>query len=509
MDDVLKMIVNKDRMSFNDLQPAYKELLMKLALTLSKDEMFQRSKNIMRNQTNKSNKNARNTVSSSKFRDSDAEHSSSSRISSVLRATKKSLSKWSVRSGTGYSVSTKESSTVKSLGLPKKFDPTLATVDLQPLTTASKSFPPKTPMPSRSIPVSNKANGNQINGHSHCHGQANNADMKDYMSCSECAYDSESCSQKCYCSVDDIRKRKTTNAPIDVDTDDCSDGEKCYCSLSRVKAGPNESAPVYRINLDSDSDTSHASKTNSQMSCSSLEHSKIYNKPSKNRHNYARKTGSLTSWTALSGAESPLTAWRKNTASINQQSQIDLHDTTRFNKGNAASLRQKSLSSYLSDTSLDSDIVAMTEPAKKTSSVAGTAVSGRNSFAKNPGLLRQKSRSSYLSSETELESLTTSCNSFIRAPIAKHNQVSGGRKASPESVGYQSYDSTGSSSGKGNRQFFSISNESLTTPSGRRNSNSSSDRSQNGNRSNKKVTEALLMMITYYSDKFTKTFPLL
>ena len=51
VDDVLKMIVNKDRMSFNDLTPAYKEMLMKLALTLSKDEMFQRSKNIMRHQT--------------------------------------------------------------------------------------------------------------------------------------------------------------------------------------------------------------------------------------------------------------------------------------------------------------------------------------------------------------------------------------------------------------------------------------------------------------------------
>lgn len=121
MDDVLKTIVNKDRMSFNDLSPAYKEMVMKLALTLSKDEMFRRSKNIMRHQqsstaNNKSNKSRAAKSASSSLPppvprgDSDAEHStSSSRISSVLRATKKSFSKWGSRSAsTGYSVATKE-----------------------------------------------------------------------------------------------------------------------------------------------------------------------------------------------------------------------------------------------------------------------------------------------------------------------------------------------------------------------------------------------------------------
>lgn len=117
MDDVLKTIVNKDRMSFNDLSPAYKEMVMKLALTLSKDEIFQRSKNIMRqnpNNKSKSRSSAGKLVagksSSSNVADSDAEHStSSSRISSVLRATKKSFSKWGSRSAsTGYSVTSKE-----------------------------------------------------------------------------------------------------------------------------------------------------------------------------------------------------------------------------------------------------------------------------------------------------------------------------------------------------------------------------------------------------------------
>lgn len=40
-------------MSFNDLKPIYKEFLMKLAMTLTKDELYQRSKLIMRRQRKK------------------------------------------------------------------------------------------------------------------------------------------------------------------------------------------------------------------------------------------------------------------------------------------------------------------------------------------------------------------------------------------------------------------------------------------------------------------------
>lgn len=40
-------------MSFNDLKPIYKEFLLKLAVTLTKDELYQRSKSIMRRQKKK------------------------------------------------------------------------------------------------------------------------------------------------------------------------------------------------------------------------------------------------------------------------------------------------------------------------------------------------------------------------------------------------------------------------------------------------------------------------
>lgn len=261
---------------------------------------------------------------------------------------------------------------------------------------------------------------------------------------------------------------------------DYSDGERCYCSLKRISK--SSGAPVYRIRLDSDetSDTSH----DTLISNSLAGHKKTASNNKANRHNsYARKSASMTSWSALSGAESPLTAWRRNTANLNlpptstkaqQQHSSVLSVGTRFTPSSASSLRQKSLSSYLSDTSLDSDIVAMTEPAQK-------------SFAKQPEILRRKSRSSYhvtSSEETEIDSLTsTSCNSFVRGPVPSipsgQGQQQRNNKASPaESVGYQSYDSTGTGSSSGGRVSRILSLDDLSTD-GRRNnsSNSSSERS--------------------------------
>jgi hypothetical protein len=53
LDDILNAIINTDGMSFNDLKPIYKEFLLKLAVTLTKDELYQRSKSIMRRQKKK------------------------------------------------------------------------------------------------------------------------------------------------------------------------------------------------------------------------------------------------------------------------------------------------------------------------------------------------------------------------------------------------------------------------------------------------------------------------
>ncbi|XP_053617508.1 uncharacterized protein LOC128679358 [Plodia interpunctella] len=53
MDEILNAIIDAEGMSFNDLKPIYKEFLLKLAVTLTKDEIFQHSKAIMKKQKKK------------------------------------------------------------------------------------------------------------------------------------------------------------------------------------------------------------------------------------------------------------------------------------------------------------------------------------------------------------------------------------------------------------------------------------------------------------------------
>lgn len=55
MDEILNAIINVEGMSYNDLKPIYREFLIKLAMTLTKDELYQRTKVIMTEQKRKRN----------------------------------------------------------------------------------------------------------------------------------------------------------------------------------------------------------------------------------------------------------------------------------------------------------------------------------------------------------------------------------------------------------------------------------------------------------------------
>lgn len=59
MDDILNAIINVEGMSYNDLKPIYKEFLTKLSMTLTKDELYQRTKAIMAEQKRKRNNKRR------------------------------------------------------------------------------------------------------------------------------------------------------------------------------------------------------------------------------------------------------------------------------------------------------------------------------------------------------------------------------------------------------------------------------------------------------------------
>lgn len=68
LDEILNAIINSDGMSYNDLKPIYKEFLLKLAVTLTKDELYQRSKSIMRRQKKKKLKKQTKVVRSRLFK---------------------------------------------------------------------------------------------------------------------------------------------------------------------------------------------------------------------------------------------------------------------------------------------------------------------------------------------------------------------------------------------------------------------------------------------------------
>lgn len=73
-------------------------------------------------------------------------------------------------------------------------------------------------------------------------GATANRSSSGYVSCSECSYDSESCTcvsaDKCYCSLS--RRISATPAPGNTvvcacDTDSCSESNKCYCARKPIQ----------------------------------------------------------------------------------------------------------------------------------------------------------------------------------------------------------------------------------------------------------------------------------
>lgn len=163
-------------MSFNDLKPIYKEFLLKLAVTLTKDEMFNRSKSIMRKQKKKKIKQ---TISPNLRYFVDDKYGGQHIGAYKLRNTKPDIE-----------------------NLFKK--------------TSNEDM---------------HQNRNSSSG---------------YVSCSECSYDSESCTcasaEPCYCSlgynasIKNCHKSRTHSSGknisynCDCDSDSCLDVDtKCYC----------------------------------------------------------------------------------------------------------------------------------------------------------------------------------------------------------------------------------------------------------------------------------------
>ena len=215
IDDVLKRVISPNGMSFNDIKPVYRELLLKLAMTMSQDEIFERSKSIM----------ASNKKVKKKSRDNENSGSLGSFFKSFSRPSSKSNSLASKR-------------TVQSLDIDKKLTdetmkPSKPTKSSRgkPLTKADISGPlpvlGETTKPLKDVP-----------------GERDDQTDDAYVSCSECAYESVCNYDTCTsCRIKNSPPRPSAQdmksliglqareVPQECDADSCISSEKCYCSL--------------------------------------------------------------------------------------------------------------------------------------------------------------------------------------------------------------------------------------------------------------------------------------
>ncbi|XP_070143087.1 uncharacterized protein [Drosophila kikkawai] len=284
LDDILYAIIDADGMSFNDLKPIYKEFLLKLAVTLTQDELFQRSKNIMRRQKKKKQK----------------------RKASVNGSQKKSKTSF---------FGTKSLKKVFQLGQFRSCRGKLAKPAVKPKEGSidkRKISPPIIIGP----PISHAQQQHQRNRaatsgsdvsvvrNEHTQGLNRNS-SSGYVSCSECSYDSESCAcasaDRCYCSLrtehlnHKLRQKNERNMALASPTRkpsanqsgagttatnrhsliSCRSDDKCYCSMV-------EEEPASSLERDSANNT-HTDTTTSCDSDSCVSASKCYCKRTQRR----------------------------------------------------------------------------------------------------------------------------------------------------------------------------------------------------------------------------------
>ncbi|XP_044763630.1 uncharacterized protein LOC123320383 isoform X2 [Coccinella septempunctata] len=252
MDEILGVIIDSNGMSFNDLKPIYKEFLLKLSVTLTKDELYQRSKSIMRRQKKKILKKTQVKSHSLKIRGKFRRLKFILRRNFKLRLCKRSKKqKLNVENVQGkLPESTISSSSYDTRQFTPKEEAQVAKKQVQKKKShdlRSKRERLSTSEESDFLSVRRpKVQGGALNVNQHRNSSSG------YVSCSDCSYDSDSCTctsaDKCYCSLGDKQFNKTKCKPKHLtiqgencnclndtltfcgcDTDSCTESNKCYC----------------------------------------------------------------------------------------------------------------------------------------------------------------------------------------------------------------------------------------------------------------------------------------
>ncbi|KAB0791157.1 hypothetical protein PPYR_02957 [Photinus pyralis] len=243
VDDILGVIIDPEGMSFNDLKPIYKEFLLKLSLTLTKDELYQRSKAIMRKQKKRILRGVgvqarrKSRVGTRKFKTLKRIFRLRSKVGSRKMKHKTKVPE------PPHSKKLLESSISTSSYDTKHFRPKASNGRKQGRKRSDKKQKDRVSTSEESDFFSlQRANSK---------GQFQNRNSSSgYVSCSECSYDSDTCTcvsaDKCYCSlghknVSKKQRKCKLKSPekcycsadamsaCECDTDSCTDSNKCYC----------------------------------------------------------------------------------------------------------------------------------------------------------------------------------------------------------------------------------------------------------------------------------------
>ena len=296
IDDVLRRVISPDGMSFNDIKPVYRELLLKLAMTMSQDEIFQRSKTIMAN-TKKKKKRHQPPPSNS--------GSLGSFFKSFSKSPSKTNSMASKKSTITNSTLSSNLSANERLILERslqKYKNNCKSSNGKGLTKADISGPI---IISSKVPES-KPRKKEVSSSS-------GEDLVDdaYVSCSECGtattYESVCTYEDCSYSrhqgghkvtrVDRDKREassgcETSTECEECDGDSCVETEKCYCSLRGDPRQRPHGHAAHNGHVTSDTDPGHTTDTTCYSQCSHVSRG--------------------SSRQPLSGCDSPQTAWKRN-----------------------------------------------------------------------------------------------------------------------------------------------------------------------------------------------------
>ena len=348
IDDVLKKVISPNGISFNEIKPVYRELLLKLAMTMSQDELFQRSKNIMSQEKKKTK--GKSSAKKNKNKGYPVSASEQSTLSSFLKLTFSS-SKGAESKASTMNKDGKKFITKTDISGPIPIHPPPSLHHKTPKTTRKATSPlPPTPLQMNSKP---------IHHNQHKKKPPSPDDLVDdaYVSCSECyesvcTYDTCSCSNNAKSKIPPPKAYQTHNVETkaqvhqsspsstecssvcdhsDCDADSCISSEKCYCSLRHDPRHPvNKSRtslsqpPQTKLPPIPSSDnescctsnhfTSEMSDSATDTTCYSVRHVPLHNnKITSNPHNHHPHANNHSmAHMSLSGAETPQTAWRRN-----------------------------------------------------------------------------------------------------------------------------------------------------------------------------------------------------